>query len=99
MNKDYSISCSTNRHKMFQLAAAVYVGIVAFGIPIYMVLLMVRRMRDYSTNASERFVARRVADELKLEDRVAADAIRDVSTGREYSFLVNYFKKNSPNNP
>ena len=51
---------------------------------------MVRRMRDYiGVSASERFVARRVADELKLDDRVAADAIRDVTTGREYSFLVN----------
>ena len=50
---------------------------------------MVRRMRDYAgASASERFVARRVADELKLADRVAADAIRDVTTGREYSFLV-----------
>ena len=50
---------------------------------------MVRRMRDYAGSSnSERFVARRVADELKLADRVAADAIRDVTTGREYSFLV-----------
>ena len=50
---------------------------------------MVRRMRDYvGASAAERFVARRVADELKLDDRVAADAIRDVTTGREYSFLV-----------
>jgi hypothetical protein len=57
-----------------------------------MVRLMVRRMRVYAgASASERFVARRVADELKLEDRVAADAIRDVTTGREYSFLVNAY--------
>ena len=54
---------------------------------------MARRMRDYAgASASERFVARRVADELKLADRVAADAIRDVTTGREYSFLVNAYK-------
>ena len=54
---------------------------------------MVRRMRDYAVaSASERFVARRVADELKLADRVAADAIRDVTMGREYSFLVNAYK-------
>ena len=51
---------------------------------------MVRRMRDYAgASASERFVTRCVADELKLADRVAADAMRDVTTGREYSFLVN----------
>ena len=61
--------------------------------PLRQVLLMVRRMKDYAgASASERFVARRVADELKLADRVAADAIRDVTTGREYSFLVNAYK-------
>jgi hypothetical protein len=61
--------------------------------PLWQVLLMVRRMKDYAgASASERFVARRVADELKLADRVAADAIRDVTTGREYSFLVNAYK-------
>ena len=54
---------------------------------------MVRRMRDYAgASASERFVARRVADELKLSDAMAADAIRDCNTGREYSFLVNSYK-------
>ena len=56
---------------------------------------MVARMREYSSGSkrgSGRFVARRVADELKVADVVAADAIRDVETGREYSFLVNAYK-------
>jgi hypothetical protein len=62
-------------------------------VPYWQVLLMVRRMRDYAgASASERFVARRVADELKLADRVAADVIRDVTMGREYFFLVNAYK-------
>jgi hypothetical protein len=55
---------------------------------------MLRRMREASyarASGSERFVARRMADELKLADSVAADAIRDVTTGREYSFLVNAY--------
>jgi hypothetical protein len=50
-------------------------------------------MRDYAgASGSERFVARRTADELKLADSVAADALRDVTTGREHSFLVNAYK-------
>jgi hypothetical protein len=89
LQKDYSISCATNQHDAFQMIAGIYVCIVSFGIPIYMVVLMARRMREYAgASVSDRFVARRVADELKMDDRVAADAIRDVSTGREYSFLV-----------
>ena len=67
--------------------------LVALGIPLYMGYLMVRRMREYKTSTgSDRFVARRVADELKLSDTMAADAIRDCHTGREYSFLVNSYK-------
>ena len=34
----------------------------------------------------------RVTDELKIDDKTAAEAIRDVQTGREYSFLVNAYK-------
>jgi hypothetical protein len=92
LHKDYSISCTTDQHYWFALVAAAYVGVVSFGIPIYMVFLMVRRMREYAgASASDRFVARRVADELQVADHVAADAIRDVTTGREYSFLVGDF--------
>ena len=58
-----------------------------------MAILMVLRMREYgSSGSADRFMARRVADELKITDVEAADAVRDVTTGREYSFLVNAFK-------
>ena len=90
--KDYSIHCSTERHFTFQILAGVYVAAVALGIPLYIGVLIVRRMREYRGGASDRFVARRVADELTLSDTMAADAIRDCNTGREYSFLVNSFK-------
>jgi hypothetical protein len=68
--------------------------VFAFGIPIGMSVLMTMRVHEYTGSAegSERFVARRVADELKITDVEAADAIRDVTTGREYSFLVNAYK-------
>ena len=69
--------------------------VVAFGVPLAMGWQMVQRMREYgggSKSGSGRFVARRVADELKVDDVVAADAVRDVATGREYSFLVNAYK-------
>ena len=83
--KDYSIHCSTEKHRAFQVVAAAYVVVVALGIPVFMATLMVRRMREYrGGSGANRFVARRVADELKLDDQVAEDAIRDCNTGREY---------------
>jgi hypothetical protein len=54
---------------------------------------MISRMNEYgSRDDADRFMARRAADELKVTDVEAADAIRDVTTGREYSFLVNAYK-------
>ena len=88
-----SIHCTTHEHGTFKVLAGCYVVLVALGIPLYMGWLMVKRLREYKTGSgSDRFVARRVADELKLSDTVAADAIRDCNTGREYSFLVNSYK-------
>ena len=91
--KDYSVHCSTEKHTTFQVIAGLYIAVVAFGIPLRMARLMFKRMREYGGgSASDKFVARRAGDELKLDDQVAADAIRDCNTGREYSFLVNAFK-------
>ena len=90
---DYGIDCHDPTHASFQVIAALMIVGFAFGIPIGMGVLMVRRMREYSSKGGQdRFMARRVADELKITDVEAADAIRDVATGREYSFLVNAYK-------
>ena len=40
--KDYSVTCSTERHRLFQFFAGIYIGCVSLGIPMYMVALMVR---------------------------------------------------------
>lgn len=94
LTSDYSLTCDTMMHKGFQMVAACVALFFCLGVPVSLCLLMARRIREYSTNSSEkdRFVARRVADDIGLDDNEAADAIRDVSTGREYSFLVNAYK-------
>ena len=93
LRMDYSVDCNDEKHVFYRIVAGVMMFAFAFGIPIGMGILMVRRMREYSsTGGTDRFMARRVADELKITDVEAADAIRDVTTGREYSFLVNAYK-------
>jgi hypothetical protein len=93
LHMDYRIDCSSTVHSFYQLVAGAVIGVFSVGIPLGMVVLMLMRMADYEASTdSQRFVARRVADELRMDDAVAADAIRDVSTGREYSFLVNAYK-------
>eukprot|EP01046_Picozoa_sp_COSAG06_P026528 COSAG06_NODE_2286_length_7159_cov_18.500708_2_plen_136_part_01 len=93
MRTDYSVDCNDKKHLFYQIGAGVMMIAFALGIPVGIGILMVRRMGEYSsTGGTGRFMARRVADELKITDVEAADAIRDVTTGREYSFLVNAYK-------
>jgi len=90
---DYSIDCNGPKHNNYRAIATMMIVGFAFGMPIGLGILMVRRMREYSSKGgTDRFMARRVADELQITDVEAADAIRDVATGREYSFLVNAYK-------
>jgi hypothetical protein len=94
LRMDYRVDCSDPEHAAYRILAGMMIVVFAFGIPIGMSVLMTKRIHEYTGSAegSERFVARRVADELKITDVEAADAIRDVTTGREYSFLVNAYK-------
>jgi hypothetical protein len=93
LETDYSVDCNLPQHARYQLGSAVIIGGFSIGMPCYLVYRMICRVQDYGSGTdSDRFVARRVGDELKIDDRAAADAIRDVNTGREYSFLVNSFK-------
>ena len=93
METDYRVDCNSSQHTIYKLISGVVIVVFSLGIPISLVVLMLRRIEDYGSGTdSDRFVARRAADELKIDDIAAADAIRDISTGREYSFLVNSFK-------
>ena len=93
LETDYKIDCNGGRHAFYQIISGVVIVAFSIGMPCGLVVMMLRRIEDYGSGTdSDRFVARRVADELKIEDSVAADAIRDITTGREYSFLVNSFK-------
>ena len=90
---DYRVDCSDPDHTAYRYLAGMMIAVFAFGIPFAISILMVGRMREYgSGDDTDRFMTRRVADELKISDIEAADAIRDVTTGREYSFLVNTYK-------
>jgi hypothetical protein len=89
----YEVDCNDPGHTAYLVVAAIMIVLFSFGIPIGISVLMISRMNEYgSRDDADRFMARRAADELKVTDVEAADAIRDVTTGREYSFLVNAYK-------
>lgn len=92
LKADYSVDCSSGTHVFVQLVASVIVlGLV--GAPVALMVMTVRWAREHTTaTEADRFVSRRVAKELTLDDHVAADAIRDVRLGQEYgSFLFDAY--------
>ena len=93
MYEDYSVDCGTGTHVAFQLLAAAIALCFSAGVPVALIAMMMKRARAHdAVTKADRFVARRCAEELQLDDRVAIDAIRDVSMGREYSFLVSAYQ-------
>ena len=71
LRTDYRIVCYTTEHNVFRGLAFVVIALFSFGIPLYMVYLMARRLNEYSArDDSDRFVARRVSDELKIAEEL-----------------------------
>eukprot|EP01045_Picozoa_sp_COSAG04_P040830 COSAG04_NODE_12113_length_669_cov_1.745614_2_plen_83_part_01 len=70
LRTDFRVDCTSPQHQLFKIIAGAVIVLFAIGIPVYLVVLMARRMREYRVNSdSDRFVARRVADELKIDDK------------------------------
>ena len=93
LHEDYSVHCDTVAHLFFQTLAAAVALFFSAGVPVALIVVMLKRARAHNAvTDADRFVARRLAEELELDDRVAIDAIRDVSMGKEYSFLVSAYQ-------
>lgn len=92
LQADYSVDCTTDEHGSFRLLAGAVAVFFSAGVPVALMVMMSWRTRQLSTQTdADRFVARRIAEELKLDDRAAVDAINDVRMGTDYSFLVSAF--------
>eukprot|EP01052_Picozoa_sp_SAG31_P004053 SAG31_NODE_163_length_21856_cov_7.550214_9_plen_89_part_00 len=83
LHEDYSIDCGTNAHTLFQILAAVIAIGFSAGVPLALIVALVKRARAHNTvTPSERFVARRVAEELQMDDKMAIDAVNDIGMVR-----------------
>ncbi len=91
--EDYSVDCDTKQHGFYKVVSAFVIVPVALGTPAVLVWMMKTRRKEYGNGSvTDAFVAKRVAQELVVDESIALDSIRDISTGREYSFLINSFK-------
>jgi hypothetical protein len=90
---DFRVDCNEDPYNTYMYLALVTIAGFALGVPLWMVVHMVRHFTENNLSSDgDRFVTRRVADELNLDDEQAKDAIRDVAQGGGYPFLVNAFR-------
>ena len=90
LEADDSILCSDPAHQAIRGLSGVVVVVFAFGLPIMFgyILLRLARSYDRETRGANAVLARRVAEDLKVDEVSAEFVIRDVIIGKDYSFLM-----------
>ena len=90
LEADDSILCSDPAHQAIRGLSGVVVAVFAFGLPITFgyILLRLARSYDRETRGTNAVLARRVAEDLKVDEVSAEFVIRDVIIGEDYSFLM-----------
>ena len=93
LEADDSILCSDPAHQAIRGLSGVVVAVFAFGLPITFgyILLRLARSYDRETRGTNAVLARRVAEDLKVDEVSAEFVIRDVIIGEDYSFLMDAF--------
>ena len=92
LSEDYGVECYTDEHIKYRVLSSVVIVVVAFGTPLLLARTVYRRRKQYASTPVDVLMAKRAADELLIDEVIVLESIRDVASGREYSFLVNSFK-------
>ena len=69
--------------------------IVAFGTPLMVLVYLVLKIEKYSRSdesETDRATAQRIAEDQSVEESQAAYVIRDVTVGKEFSFLMDAYR-------
>eukprot|EP01048_Picozoa_sp_COSAG05_P021791 COSAG05_NODE_4124_length_1662_cov_1.570697_2_plen_186_part_00 len=69
--------------------------IVAFGVPLMVLAYLLRKIGKYASSAEsgyDRSAAHHIAEDLSVTENQAAYVIRDVTVGKEFSFLMDAYR-------
>ena len=77
-------------HQAIRALSGVVVAVFAFGLPVAFGYILLKAARSYKreTSGTNAALARRVAEDLKVDEVAAEFVIRDVIIGEDYSFLM-----------
>lgn len=82
--------CEDPGHRTLQAFSGIVVAVIAFGLPVLFDVVLIRSARSYEREFAvpKEEVAKRLAKEMNVDVTVAGYVIRDITIGRDYSFLM-----------
>ena len=82
--------CASTAHYAIRALSYVVVALFACGLPLVFGSILVRKAHTYDreTRGANAALARRVAEDLKVDEVAAEFVIRDVIIGKDYSFIM-----------
>jgi hypothetical protein len=93
LEADDTILCQDPGHRGLQAVSAVVVAVVAFGLPVLFGLILLRAAHNYENEfaAQNMEAAKLLAKEVDSDQATAEYVMRDITIGRDYSFLMDAY--------
>ena len=93
LESDDSVLCEEPRHIVIQVLSLIVVVLVACGLPLAFGYILIRKASVYQrdTEGSNVALAKKVAEDLKVDEKQASFVIRDITIGEDYSFLMDAY--------
>ena len=90
LESDDRILCEDSGHSVIQALSYIVVVLFACGLPLAFGSILVHKARVYQrdTEGSNVALAKKVAEDLKVDEKQASYVIRDITIGEDYSFLM-----------
>ena len=93
LESDDRTLCEDSGHSVIQALSYIVVVLFACGLPLAFGFILVHKARAYQrdTEGSNVALAKKVAEDLKVDEKQASYVIRDNTIGEDYSFLMDAY--------
>jgi ABC-type branched-subunit amino acid transport system substrate-binding protein len=94
LDVDDSVTCEDGSHITMQILSYIVIVVVAVGLPVALLYVLLRKIKTYEkeSQGTNYDTAKRIAVELDVDVQAAQFVIRDITIGRDYSFVMDAFK-------
>ena len=94
LDQDDSVICFEGSHNILAIVSGVIIAVIAFGLPVLFAFILLRAARNYKRDFAgpHKAVVSRVARDLDVDHDTASWVVRDITIGRDYSFLMDAYK-------